>query len=239
MQGSRRWLRRIAWNLLLLALLLLVLGMLAVLNLTPLSLWAANHFLPAWRFHVSRVTVEARGALTIRELSVQLRRDGGEVLSVRKARAAFSWRELFKSRLFAVDLDGLRVVANDGALEEVQTILAGKSSSQPRWQIDRLTVKNGSAKVALAEQPEFDSRFDFKIFSLGEKSAAGKVDAISGALAHRSAFAPNSTGLPRCGEEPGTESVEGRDHLLGGRGGVSWLRAWSWVPRNDRVRQTG
>ena len=174
----RRRLRGIAWNFLLLSLALLVLVLLAVLNLTLLSLWAANHFLPAWRFGAARMQIDPKGALTIRGLTVRLREDGSEVLSLKNARVAFAWRELRKHHLAAVELDSLRVSANDAALAEARKISLSSKPDEVAWRIDRIAVRDGFGKIALATQPGIAVRLDAEILSLGENAAAGKSDTL-------------------------------------------------------------
>ena len=159
----RRWLRGMAWNLLLAGLALIVLAMLAIFFITPLGVWAANRLLPAWNVAADRITLDAKGGITVSGLKVRLREDGSNVLAVRRARVTFSWRELFRRHLTAVDLSGLRITPNDASIAEVQKILASGDPDDPGWRIDRIAVREGAVKAALAGRPSAEGRFDVEI----------------------------------------------------------------------------
>ena len=173
-----RWVRRAAWNLLLGGLVLLVLGMFAVLNVTQLCLWAANHFLPEWQIAAGRMEIDPTGAVTLRRLTVRLRADGSEVLSVKKARIAFSWLEIRKHHLNAVELDGLLVSANDAALAGMRKLIPADRSGGSGWRIDRVAVRNGIGKGRFATQPGMSLRLDAEIFSVGATAAGGEPDSL-------------------------------------------------------------
>ena len=162
----------------LLVLLMLVLCLLGLLNLARVSVWAANHFLPAWQFGASGVELSPKGSLSVRGLSVRLREDGSEVLSLKKGRIAFSWMQLRQHRLNAVDLDGIRVAANDAAISEARKLIPAERSSDAGWKIDRLTVRDGHGDVALAKQQGISARVDAEILSLGTANPGGKADSL-------------------------------------------------------------
>ncbi len=174
----RRWIRWAVQNVLWLAFTLLVLLVVAALSVTPLSLWAANRFLPEWRFRAEQVQIDRHGALTVRGLKVRLRRDGSEVLSAQNARATFSWRELRRRHVDAVEWDGLRVSANDASLAEVRKLLPADHAVDGGWKIDRIAVRGGFVKAAFSAQPQISMRVDAEIFSLGSGNAGGKPDAL-------------------------------------------------------------
>ena len=171
-------LRRIAGSFLLAGLVLIVLGMLALFFVTLLSVWAANRLLPGWLVSVERMTIQAHGGLTLRGVKVRLRSDGSDVLSADKAGISFSWRGLRTRHLIAVDMTGLRISANDAVLAEAQKILVADGSKDSGWTIDRLSVRGGSVKVALANQPALTSRFDAEILGMGGTDAGGKLDSV-------------------------------------------------------------
>ena len=174
----RPWLRRIAWNLLLGGLTLIVIGMLAVLFLTPLSVWMANRLLPGWLVSVERIAIQTNGGLTLRGLKMRLRTGGSDVLSLDKARISFSWRELRAHHLATVDVNGLLIAANDAALAEARKILASGGSKDSGWSIGHLTVRGGAVKVALANQPGIAGHFDAEIFGMAGPDAGGKLDFV-------------------------------------------------------------
>ena len=170
-----RWLLR---NLLWLSFVLAVLVCVVVMNVTPLSLWAVNHFLPEWRFRAENVHIDRHGAVTVRGLKVKLRRDGSEVLSALGTRVTFSWGELRKHHVDGVEWDGLRVSANDASLAEVRKLLPQDRTAEGGWKIDRVAVRGGFVKAAFAAQPQIDMRVDAEIFSLGDGKADGKSDTL-------------------------------------------------------------
>ena len=170
----RRWLRAIAWNLLLAGLALIVLGMLALFFITPLGVWAANRMLPAWNVAADRITLDAKGGVTVSGLKVRLREDRSSVLALRRARVTFSWRELFRRHLTAVDLNGLSITANDAAIVEVQRMMAGGDPNDPGWRIDRIAVRDGAVKAALAGRPSAEGRFDAEIPGMAAPGADAK-----------------------------------------------------------------
>ncbi|MEI7821245.1 MAG: hypothetical protein WCK55_10035, partial [Verrucomicrobiota bacterium] len=170
----RRWLRAIAWNLLLAGLALIVLGMLALFFITPLGVWAANRMLPAWNVAADRITLDAKGGVTVSGLKVRLREDRSSVLALRRARVTFSWRELFQRHLTAVDLNGLSITAKDAAIAEVQKMMAGGDPNDPGWRIDRIAVRDGAVKAALAGRPSAEGRFDAEIPGMAAPGADAK-----------------------------------------------------------------
>ncbi len=174
----RRWVRWLARNLLGLLFVLAVLAGVVWMNVTPLTLWAANRFLPEWRFRAEDVHIDRQGALTIRGLKVRLRSDNSEVLAAQSARATFSWRKLFQHRLEVVEWDGLRVSANDASLAAVQKLVVPGAPTDGGWKIDRVAVRGGSVKAAFAAWPQLSIRVDAEIFSLGDGNADGKADTL-------------------------------------------------------------
>ncbi|MEQ1853326.1 MAG: hypothetical protein ABMA01_17235, partial [Chthoniobacteraceae bacterium] len=173
-----RWLRRIVLGFALLCLLLVVVGWVAFRNLTPLALWAASRFLPEWRIDAKTLRIERDGGLMLNGLRVRLRKDGSEVLSLDRAMVAFTWRELRERRIRAVDVEALRLSVNDAAMEEARKLFPETGSSQAKWTIDRVVVRDGYAKAALGTRPSIEGRIDSEIFSLGPAAADAKPDSV-------------------------------------------------------------
>ena len=174
----RRWLRAMARNLLLAGLTLLVLGMLAIFFITPLAVWAANRMLPAWNVTADRITLDANGGVTVSGLKVRLREEGSDVLALRRARITFSWRELFRRHLTAVDLNGLSITANDAAIAAAQKTLGDGGSNDPGWRIDRIAMRDGTVKAALAGRPSAEGRFDAEIPGVAAPDADAKPGSV-------------------------------------------------------------
>lgn len=174
----RRRIRRTLRGVAFIALAIGIAGWLLWRNLTAVSLWGANRFLPAWRFEAERVAVGPSGGMMLKGVRVRLRRDGSEVISLDSARIEFTWQGLRERRLGEVSMDGLRVFADDIVLAEVRRMLPPKQSEGSAWSVGRMSVRGGFGRIALRGQPQIEGRIDAEILSLGTPASATGPDSV-------------------------------------------------------------
>lgn len=101
---------------------------------------------------------EGANVFTIHALSMRTRPDGAEVLALPAVQVRASLAELRQQRIREVVVESPRVVVTDTLLAALPPKKAD-DPTRPAWTVDRLTVRDGQARVDLAARPRVEFGF--------------------------------------------------------------------------------
>ena len=161
---SKTWrrVRGFAWYLLLTVLALIVGGMLVVLFPTRVTLWLANRSLPGWTINADSIHVGPEG-VSARGVTVRLREDSREVVWAKRTRVAIRWPDLLRGRIAAVEVTGLKIDADDRAVEQALAALRNSSPAKSNVEIGRITIRDARFAIAPLGLPVVSGNFEAEI----------------------------------------------------------------------------
>ncbi|MCE9611918.1 MAG: hypothetical protein K8R23_17105 [Chthoniobacter sp.] len=120
--------------------------------------------LPSLRlgFEVELNEREGANVFTVHALSGRTRPDGVEVLALPAVQVRASLADLRQQRIRDVTMESPRVVMTDALLAALPPTKPD-DPARPAWTVDRVTVRDGRARVDLAARPRVEFGFDAKM----------------------------------------------------------------------------
>ena len=128
-------------------------------HLTQLTVAAVNRAFPALELSARTVAFSPRGVLDLRAIRWRVRATGAEALHIPSAQVRFTWPGLRRHFIREIFIEQPRLHVSAALLAAFHGEHAGSGTAGEAWQVGRLTVRGGFARVELMGQPSMRGRF--------------------------------------------------------------------------------
>jgi hypothetical protein len=129
-------------------------------HLTRLIVGSFNRTYPELEMTAKAAALTGTGELNMKNVRIRARRDGSEVLSVPSAMVRFSWAGIRAHYIQEITVENPRITVTDTLLNSLPAQTEEPDDGAP-WNIGRIAIKGGKARVAIAKLPEM--RFGFQL----------------------------------------------------------------------------